>query len=176
MKKTVVLASLVVILGVGILLTYCIGQIRVNAGLEEEITKKKQALLMLQGQQNRLSELEKQSKDLDTQEALILRRVPANEKQPLAFIKTLMRQAARTGLKDITIDVSDESLPLDDGFVPTRLEINFQGDYSAFISFFEELMNTERLFTVEMLKIERDENYLPAQKIYLQLLIYTLSR
>lgn len=176
MKKTVVLASLAFILGVGIFLTYCICQIRVNAVLEKEITKKKQALLMVQDQQGRLSELEKQSKDLEAQEVLILRRVPANEKQPLAFIKTLMRKAAQTGLKDITIDVSDESLPLDDGFVPTRLEINFRGDYPAFLSFFEELMNTERLFTVEMLKIERDENSLPAQKIYLQLLIYTLAR
>ena len=36
MKKTVVLASLAFILGVGILLTYCIGQIRVNAGLEKK--------------------------------------------------------------------------------------------------------------------------------------------
>jgi len=176
MKKTVVLTSLAITLGVGIFLAYCIFQIRTNAVLEKKITEKKQALLIAQDQQNRFSELEKQSKDQEAQEALILRRVPVNEKQPLAFIKTLMQRAAQARLKDITIDVSNESLPLDDGFMPVRLEINFQGDYPAFLSFFEGLMNTERLFTVEMLKIERDEKSLPVQKIYLQLLIYTFPR
>lgn len=176
MKKTVVLTSLAFTLGLGIFLTYCICQMRVNAVLEKEIAKKKQALFTAKDQQGRLSELEKQSKDQEDQEVLILRRVPANEKQPLVFIKTLMREAAQTGLKDITVDVSKESLPPDDGFAPTRLEINFQGNYPAFLSFFEGLMNLERLFTVEMLKIEREEKSLPSQKIYLQLLIYTFPR
>lgn len=176
MKKTVVLTSLALTLGLGIFFAYCICQMRVNAVLEKKIARKKQALLLAQDQQSRFSELEKQSKDQEAQEVLILRRVPVNEKQPLAFIKTLMRKAAQAGLKDIAIDVSNESLSLDDGFAPIRLEINFQGVYPAFLSFFEGLMSTERLFTVEMLKIERDEKSLPNQKIYLQLLIYTFPR
>lgn len=176
MKKTAVLISLALTLGLGIFFIYCVCQLRVNTALEKKIAKKKQALAAAKDQQSRLSELEKQSRDLDAQEALILKRVPANEKQPLVFIKTLMREAAQAGLKDVTVDVSKESLAPDNGFVPTRLEINFQGNYPAFLSFFESLISLERLCTVEMLKIERDEKSLPDQKMYLQLLIYTFPR
>lgn len=176
MKKTSALTVLALTIGLAAFLAYCIYQIKYNIALEKEVAKKKHVLLRVQDQQKHMSELEKQDKDLEAQEVLILKRIPANEKQPLVFIKTLMSEAVQSGLKDITINVSDESLPLDDGLAPIRLEINLQGNYSAFLSFFERLMNTERLFTVEMLKVDREESSLPNQKIYLQLLIYTLSR
>ena len=56
---------------------------------------------------------------------------------------------------------------------PVKLEMNFEGTFSQFLTFLEKIKRLERIVMVSQINIERKQEILPYQMISLQLIIYT---
>lgn len=56
---------------------------------------------------------------------------------------------------------------------PLAIKMTFECEFSHLVSFLREILNLERLVSVEEIKIERSEKILPYQKVTLKLVTYT---
>lgn len=177
MKKNNSLISVIIIVSLILLGMLCVSQLKINRDLSMRLSEKRKDLAMAEDASRRLDELEKEDKEIKQKQEAMSRQVPLNEKQPFNFIRALIQAGTSAGLKEIKINVvKDEQSVVFEGFIPTRMELACSGTFSSLLVFLEQLNAMERLINVDVLKIEREENLLPGQRIYLQFLIYTFPQ
>jgi Tfp pilus assembly protein PilO len=167
-------------------------EIRKNFYLKKEYIDKNQELQKAQYAQAHLKELQAQLRQKEEEAKKLNRRIPENEKAPLALMKRIISSASQFEVRNMEFSLKKaqgeqgsmakgmgigeitSSDSLETKVQPLSFKLTFECTFSNLILFLDWLSDLERLVSIENIKIEREDKILPRQKITLQLVVYTL--
>lgn len=184
-KKTLFITSWVGISFLVILVIFVfLWQFRVNLLLRQNLSARKKEVKAMQKANRRFVELKKQSEELKHKRELLDKRLPVGEKQPMDLIKGITLMVRGKGLEKINFEIKSQSalgeenistLNLEKDLAPLYFEMKFETTFPQLLEFLKDLMNLERVVSVEKLIIIREKEILPNQKVTLSLVTYTLQ-
>lgn len=195
MKRIGLLVYILIITALTVLVALFFWQFNIKISANKILEQKKNQLESAYSASKHLKELDVQKEGLKQRKEKLCRRLPVGEKKPLDLIKTLMRLGSRIGLRNIVFNVKESdpgsqaersssdifpeggrqqvSAQPKAGVTPLYFTMSFNGSFTQLLDFMKETASMERIVDIEEVKIKRDENILPYQKISLELITYT---
>lgn len=83
-------------------------QLNKNLALRKLLKEKNNALETSEAASRHLEKLKKQELELQEKEKILRRKLPADDRQPLALIKALISLGRETGLREISLSIKEE--------------------------------------------------------------------
>lgn len=196
MKKT----EMIGIVGTGLLLAglavVLFIQIKANVLLRKELAQAKEEAIKAKAASRQLENLEKEIVETNRKAQEVYREVPEAEELPLSLVRGLGEVLAKTGLREVKYDLTQEEKQKKDENAgalavaqdPEELSLQQKemkkmaftlsciATFPQLIRFIDELEKFKRVTAVESVTVERDEKLLPYQRVAVKLVTFTFTK
>ncbi|OQX88294.1 MAG: hypothetical protein B6D55_00665 [Candidatus Omnitrophica bacterium 4484_70.2] len=154
-----------------------------NLSLRRELKEKSKELKEAEEMRKKLKELEKSKKEQLLRLKELERELP-EESGEVSLMKEITSLAIHFGVRNIEFvplvakdNVEGQrnlTIPFYTNNVrPHMFRINMEIEFPYLVSFLKNIMNMERVISVENIEIKREENIIPRQKVSLDIISYT---
>lgn len=185
--KTFAIVLWIIGLLVAVFSTLLIIEVKNNTHLRSDITDRKREIDEVERFKGDIERLKKEIIQQKIEGSLIEKRIPQNEGKPLSLIKKLTLSGSQSGIEKLEFSYEDvqenkqEQFSSQVGFKPQSssnikvlpIKMEFECEFKQLYSFLKNILQMERLVSVEGIEVRRSEDILPRQAVSIEVNAYT---